>query len=155
MVLKLISVLQANITAADFSTYPTSGNKFVVVAFYNYANKAALLNKMRTKKSVMVEEIFSNTKSKSQLYINDHLTPHFNSLFIEAFKAKKEGFLASASSWGGRIRVRKAINDAPITINNRDQLINIINSPNVSTENRTVESEKKDNINQKQISQDQ
>lgn len=82
---------------------------------------------MRIKKCLLVEEIYPQEKSNNQFYINDHLTPYMNDLFITAFKAKKEAKLFSVSSWGGKIRVRKTRDDQILTIMDRSQLDEIIN----------------------------
>lgn len=75
-----------------------------------------MLNKVRIKKSLMVEEVFESFKSNGQIYSNDHLTPYFSNLYLIACKAKKDGKIASASSYGGKIRARKTTDDAPIII---------------------------------------
>lgn len=141
LVMKIITKLNVQASVSDFTSYATANKKFVIVSFFNYAHKAAMLSKMRIKRSLFVEELFPATKSKSQLYLNDHLTPYFNDLFITAFKAKKDGKLFSASSWGGRIRVRQTQNDPPKVIMNVDQLNDIIQteSANSSTVNMSTE----------------
>lgn len=70
----------------------------------------------------MAEEIFSNIKSNNQIYVNEHLTPYNSALFLTARRAKKDGKLASATSHGGRIRVRKNADDAPTVVTNNYQL---------------------------------
>lgn len=143
LVMKIITKLNVQATVNDFTTYTTANNKFVIVSFYNYVHKASLLNKMRVKKSLMVEEIFPSAKSNSQLYFNDHLIPYFNELFITAFKAKKNGTLCSASSWGGRVRVRKSQSDPPIVINTMAQLEYILNA-DTSDQNNEMSIEETD-----------
>lgn len=75
----------------------------------------------------MVEEVF-NTKSNSQIYINDHLTPYFNKLYLHARNAKKEGKLASVNSYGGKIRVSINKDDTPISIQCERQLQTLIDT---------------------------
>lgn len=114
-------------------SYPVAKNKFIICNMYNITHKQSLLNKIRVKKSLLVEEVFG-TQSNSQIYLNDHLTPYFNRLFLIARTAKKEGKLASATSNGGKIRARKCI-DAPCIIYSERQLHEIIerNNKNQST----------------------
>lgn len=73
----------------------------------------------------MVEEVFK-MKLNSQIYLNDHLTPYFNNLYLIARTAKRDGKLASATSHGGKIRARKNANDAPIVITSENQLQTLI-----------------------------
>lgn len=80
----------------------------------------------------MVEEVFATT-SNSQIYINEYLTPYFNRLFLIARTAKRDGKLASASSFGGRIRARKSIDDAPILIVSESQLQALIDADDTNT----------------------
>lgn len=142
LVMQIITKINVQATPHDFKAYATKGNKFVIASFFNYAHKTTLLNKMRVKKSLMVEEIFPGVNSNSQLYINDHLTPYLTNLFIAAFKAKKEGKLASASSWGGSVRIRKHINDPPTVITHISQLTGILNMDTTIDSMSTTESDK-------------
>lgn len=128
LVMKMITYLKVNATVNDFDAYTTTNNNFIIASFHNYVHKQSLTNKMRIKKSLLVEELFPKFKSNNQLYVNDHLTPFMNDIFITAFKAKKEGKLFSVSSWGGKIRVRKFRDDKIITIDSRSQLDVIINT---------------------------
>lgn len=115
------------IARQNFASYPVAGNKFIIVNMYSIRNKQMILNKIRVKKSLMVEEVFKE-KSNSQIYLNDHLTPYFNRLFLIARNAKKDGKLASASSYGGKIRARKSLDDAPIVITTEKQLQSLIDN---------------------------
>ena len=99
--------------ANQFTSYAVANKKFIITHFDNYKHKRDLLMNVCAKKSLMVEEVLS-VQSNSQIYLNDHLTPYLNSLHILAREAKKLGKLASVSSYGGKIRVRKFINDAPV-----------------------------------------
>lgn len=118
--------LQINFTVSDFTSYSTTNGKFIIASFYNMSHKQSLLNKMRVKKSLMVEEVMKNIKSNNQLYINEHLTPHNSMLFQLARRAKKENKLASATSYGGKIRVRKHIDDFSIIVSDELHLKQII-----------------------------
>lgn len=125
IVIKIASKLNVEITKNQFSSYAVANNKFLIARFYNLKHKQTLQNKIRAKRSLMVEEVFGN-KSNSQIYLNDHLTPYMNKLFLAARTAKKDGKLASATSHGGKIRARKSTNDVPITITCEKQLQTLI-----------------------------
>lgn len=131
LVVQIAKALGLDYTASFFSSYSVAANKFIIVHFYNVKHKQMMMNKIRIKKSLMVEEAFSVT-SNSQIYLNDHLTPYFNALYLQARTAKKENKLASASSYGGKIRARKRADDAPIVITSASQLQMLINTDNVS-----------------------
>lgn len=126
LVLKIAKKLNVNVSSNDFTAYTTSRNKFVIASFHNFAHKQTLLNKLRVKKSLMVEEVYASIKSNNQIYLNEHLTPYFSHLFQIARKAKKDNKLTSATSHGGKIRVRKHKDDAPTIITNENQLQQII-----------------------------
>lgn len=74
----------------------------------------------------MVEEVFGAARSNSQIYINEHLTKYYNKLFLMARTAVKQNKLESATTSGGKIRVRIAKGDVPIMISNENQLQSII-----------------------------
>lgn len=121
----IASALGITIDKSQSSSYAVANKKFVIVKFFNLKYKQMLISKMRSKKSLMVEEVFK-TKSNSQIYLNDHLTQYFNKLYLTARTAKKEGKLVSATSYNGKIRVRKNSNDVPILITSESQLLEII-----------------------------
>lgn len=124
-VIAIAKKLGVDINNSHFSSHAVANNKFIIVSFYNLRHKQSIINKIRVKRSLMVEEVFKHD-SNSQIYLNDHLTPFYNKLYLIARNAKKDGKLVSAMSYGGKIRVRKNINDAPILITNESQLMNII-----------------------------
>lgn len=125
LIINIAAKLDVKIAKNHFTSYAIANKKFVIVKFFNYKHKQQLLLRIRTKKSLMVEEVFK-VKSNSQLYLNDHMTPYFNHLYLLARNAKKEGKLASATSYGGKIRTRKNLNDVPITITSEKQLQTLI-----------------------------
>lgn len=98
----------------------------------------------------MVEEVFSHV-SNSQIYLNDHLTPYTTRLFLIARNAKKDGKLASATSYGGIVRIRKNRDDAPTPITNETLLQNIIDMEpsNSNLENSVQSVTEEHNISQK------
>lgn len=144
IIISIAKTLGVEIAKHNFTSYPVAGNKFIIVTMYNSRHKQTLLNKIRVKKSLMVEEVFKNQKSNSQLYLNDHLTPYFNKLFMMARKAKVDGKIASASSYGGKIRARKTLDDAPIVITNERQLQTLIDSHDDTSTNTSVQQTKND-----------
>lgn len=89
-VFNLCNLLEVVILEEEFEAYRTKNGNFVIVNFDSYKKKQQLLRKASAKKSIMAEEIFENTTSNSQLYINDQLTPYFSKLFQMAHKAKKD-----------------------------------------------------------------
>lgn len=78
------------------------------------------------KKAFFVEDIYQSTDPNSRIYANDHLSPYFANLFQCAWKAKKAGSIFSASSLGGRIKIKKHENSMPCTIETETQLNDII-----------------------------
>lgn len=127
IVINIAKALNVTLTNNQFTSYAVANKKFIVAHFYNHKCKRDLLMSVRAKRSLMVEEVFT-AKSNSQIYLNDHLTPYFNKLHILAREAKKAGKLATVSSYGGKIRVRKTINEAPIVIMYEAQLQTIIDT---------------------------
>lgn len=101
--------LGVDINRSQFSSYAIAKNK--------------LLGNLRVRKSLMVEEVFSG-----QIYINDRLTQYFNNLYLIARQAKKGGKLASATSFGGKIRARKSRSGASIPITHVKQLQTLIDT---------------------------
>lgn len=122
----IASKLGMRLNASQFSLHPIAQNKFIIVRFYNMTHKIQLLGKIRAKKSLMVEEVFAEMSSNSQIYLNDHLTTYFSKLYQTARNAKKEGKLASATSYGGKVRARKHLTDPPTIIASENQLLALI-----------------------------
>lgn len=127
VVIAIAKALGLDFNASMFTSYPVAANKFIIVHFYNMKHKQWMMNKIRVKKSLMVEEVL-NHSSNSQIYLNDHLTPYFNALYLSARKAKNDNKLASASSYGGKIRVRKQLSDVPTVITSAAQLRMLIDA---------------------------
>lgn len=121
IVIAIAKALGIELTQTQFTSYAVTNNKFVIAQFHNHKLKQTLINKIRVKKSLMAEEVFGSN-SNSQIYLNDHLTPYYNKLYLLARNAKRDGKLASASSYGGKIRVRVSIDDAPTVIVCESQL---------------------------------
>lgn len=120
LIIAIAKKLDVDINQNQFTSYSCASNKFIIISFFMLKHKQLLLRKIRVKKSLMVEEVFG-VQSNSQIYLNDHLTPYFNHR-----RAKKDGKLASASSFNGRIKARKNGNDAPMLITCERQLLSLI-----------------------------
>lgn len=141
----IAKTLGVTIERNHFTSYPVAGNKFIIVIMHNNKHKQTLLNKIRVRKSLMVQEVL-DVVSNSQIYLNDHLTPYFNRLYMIARKAKKEGNLASASSYGGKIRARKSLDDAPMVITSEKQLLKLMSSADVDTDNSSIQLDSENTI---------
>lgn len=120
------TTLGLELAESNFNSYTTFNGKFIIASFYNFGDKEMLLGKMRIKKSLMAEEIVPNLRSNNRVNINEHLTPFNSGLFVMARRAKQEGKLATATSYGGRIRVKKHAEDMPVIVNSKTQLESII-----------------------------
>lgn len=139
LVKAIAKTLDIELSRSNFTSYPISKNKLIIVNMFNVKHKQALLSKIRSKRSLMVEEVFNDISSNGQIYLNDHLTPHFTRLFLSARNAKKNGQLASVTSYGGKIRVRRQMSDVPTIINTDSQLQILINPPCDDTTNTEVQ----------------
>lgn len=125
IVIEIAKKLGCDLNKSQFNSYAIANKKFIIAQYYNIKHKQLLLSKIRAKRSLMVEEVL-NTTSNSQIYLNDHLTAHFNKLYTIARNAKKNGLLESVSSLGGKIRARKSKDDQLILIYSETQLRTLI-----------------------------
>lgn len=122
--LKLGVVIEEN----QFTSHTVANHRFVIAHFHNLHHKQKIMNQLKVGKILCVKDIFANASTNnSRIFVNDHLTPYFNKLYLIARNAKKERKLYSASSSNGRIRVRKFNNDLPIVITSEQQLNLLIN----------------------------
>lgn len=96
-IIAIAKTLGIDITRNNLSAQSIANNQFIIARFYNYKHKQQILAKIRIKKSLMVEEVF-HVASKSQIYLNDHLTPYFNKLYLIAREAKRDGKIATAQT---------------------------------------------------------
>lgn len=127
-VMKIIDVLQLNLLPSEFISYADEKKTSIILAFQYQSNKRLFMNTLRARRELLVEEVFPSARSNSKIYCNDQLTPHFAGLFNEAWKAKKNNLLHSASSLGGRVKVKKFENSIPIVIVSEEHLSEIIGS---------------------------
>lgn len=151
MVHEIAKILGVPLDNSTFTAYSTTHSKFIIAAFTNIEPKKAIINKMRAKRSLMVEEVLGG-KSNSQIYISDHLTPYMKGIFLKARHAKKAGSLASVSSHDGKIKVRKSLHDRPIVILHENQLNTLIEmqySTDDSHDGVVTESETRSNTDNK------
>lgn len=122
IIVTIADVLGMQLNRSNFNAYTVANSKFIIVHMFNIKEKLALVSIVREKKSLLAEEVFGQTQSNNRIFLNDHLTPYFNRLFVLARKAKAEGILASVTSYGGKIKIRKSNNDIPIIIYTEKQL---------------------------------
>lgn len=115
-ILRIAELLNIDVIPSDYSVYVDRNKSSIIVAFANHVIKRSLIDAMRRKQSLLVEEILDSAQSNSRIYINDQLSPHYAKLFQLAWQAKRSGTLFSASSTGGRIRVKKFESSQPYVI---------------------------------------
>lgn len=128
VIINIASKVGVKISKGQFTSHTVANNRFVIAQFYDFKHKQMIINQLRMGKKLIVKEIFANASSnENQIFVNDHLTPYFNKLYLMARNAKKEGKLCTVSSYNGRIRVRKHSDDVPISISNESQLQLLIN----------------------------
>lgn len=126
-VLSIDYILQLGLIPSDFIVYADRHKSSLIVAFANHSHKRLFMSALQQRKSLLAEEVFPSIKSNSNIYANDQLTPYFAKLFHEAWQAKKEGRVYSASSLGGRIKVKQYEDSSAITISNHQQLNELLN----------------------------
>lgn len=102
----ICNILDIELTDDDFIAYKTKTANFVIIQFESYRKKSLFLRKMFERKNLMTEEIFNDIKSNEQIYVSDQLTPYFARVFQTVRQAKKDGNIHSASSRGGKIRIK-------------------------------------------------
>lgn len=128
VIINIAAKIGIELSKSHFTSHTVANNRFVIAHFYNLKYKLMIINQLRMGKRLIVKEVFANAASNSQqIFINDHLTPYFNKLYLIARNAKREGKLHSVSSYNGKIRVRKHSDDSPIVINDESQLELLIN----------------------------
>lgn len=127
-ILRIDHILQTGLIPSDWTAHADRFQSSLIVAFSSYAIKRFFMDQMRKKQTLFAEEMYNTIKSNSRIYINDQLTPYYAKLFQLALKEKKAGTIFSASSLGGRVRVRKFENGPSRVVDTDQQLINIIDS---------------------------
>lgn len=127
-VISIDNVLDLGLIPSDFSAYADRNKSSLIVSFNNYSHKRLFMNELQKRRSLLAEEVFESIESSSNIYANDQLTPYFASLFQSAWKAKKNGQIYSASSLGGRVKVKKFENSSIIMVETQQQLNDIVNS---------------------------
>lgn len=147
--LQISNALQLSLIPSDFTAYGDRNKSSIIVTYYSNTHKRLVMDKMREKKSLLVEEVFPGIKSNSQVYANDHLTPHFAKLFQLAWNAKKNGELFSASSIGGRIKIRKCESDQPKIVDTEQELLDFIGTVNEAKADQPERSQNTSQIEEK------
>lgn len=126
-VMRIIDILNIQLLPSDCVTYSDRNKSSIIIQFDNHAYKRYFMDSMRKKTELLVEEIL-DVRSNSKVYCNDQLTPYFASLFQKAWQAKKNKLIHSASSLGGRIKVKKSENSQFITVDSETQLNEVIDN---------------------------
>lgn len=120
------SVLQLSLIPSDFTVYADKHKSSLIISFANYSHKRTFMSSLQQRKSLLAEEVFPSIKSNSNIFANDQLTPYYAKLFQAAWQAKKDGHIHSASSLGGRIKVKRNESSAAIAIETQQQLIDML-----------------------------
>lgn len=112
--------------AGDFaSVYRTAGKKpnfsSIVVKFVLFEKKLAAIN-TKAKKPIKVSDIYTGQQSKSQVYLNNHVTPFFGRLLAAGRQATKDEVIHSCwiGSNGCLIKIQE--DGKPINIKSTDDL---------------------------------
>lgn len=121
-ILRIDDILQTELIPSDYIVHADRNKSSLILSFTSHSLKRHVMDQMRKKQTLLVEEIYDNIKSNSRIYMNDQLTPYFAKVFQSAWQAKKAGAIYSASSLGGRIRVRKFENGPSHIIETETQL---------------------------------
>lgn len=145
-IMSIAQTLEISAVPSDLMAYADRNNSSIIVSFASYYMKRQFMDSLRERKSLLVEEVFSEIQSNSLIYANDQLTPYFANLFKIAWSAKKNGQLITASSTGGKIRVRKAINHVIRTIFTEAQLYEVNNESADAIDATTSNQQHGDNI---------
>lgn len=132
-IMQIESVLKIGLIISDFTAYADRHKSSLIVSFSSFTFKRMFTNELHRRKSLLVEEVFPSLKSNSNIYSNDQLTPYFAKLFQTAWQAKKDGLIHSASSLGGRIKVKLNESSQPISIETEQQLNDLLNNKQPNT----------------------
>lgn len=126
-VMSIERVLQLGLIPSDYTAYVDRNKSSLIVSFASHSHKRLFTNALHQRRSLLVEEVFPTIQSNSNIYSNQ-LTPYFANIFRIAWTAKKDGKIHSASSMGGRIKVKLNETSQPTTIESEKHLHELINS---------------------------
>lgn len=140
LVYNICNILDIELTDDDFVAYKTKTVNFVIIQFESYRKKSLFLRKMFEKKNLMSEEIFNDIKSNNQIYACDQLTPYFGKLYHAARQAKKDGKIHSASSRGGKIRIKITENSPFQFVFSDHEITQLLNNETSSQHNTSTSS---------------
>lgn len=162
-VMTIIEVMKMDLIPSDFVAYSDRNQSSIIITFDFHSHKKHFMNTLRQRNELLVEEIFPAIRSNSRIYCNDQLTPHYASLFQKAWQAKKQNQIISASSLGGRIKVKKTVNSSTVIIETEQQLNDIINmitsmestntTENGSTNSESIQTNRLSNRNPELLTQ--
>lgn len=125
-VIAIDGILHLSLMPSDFTVYADKHKSSLMISFANYSHKRSFMSSLQQRKSLLAEEVFPSIQSNANIFANDQLTPYFAKLFQAAWQAKKEGRIHSASSLGGRIKVKRNETSAAITIETHQQLTDML-----------------------------
>lgn len=125
-ILRIADTLSIDIIPSDYVVYGDRHKSSLIVCFHSFVHKRIMMDAMKKKQSLFVEEIYESVQSNARIYCNDQLSPYFANIFQLAWRAKKDGCIYSATSIGGRIRVKKHENSSLHTIQTEAELIQYI-----------------------------
>lgn len=130
--MQIVQALELNLLPSDYIAYTDRSRSAIILSFGNYMHKRHFMDAMRKRKDLLVEEIFT-VQSNAKIYCNDQLTPYFAEMFQIAWQAKRDKKLFTASSLGGRIKVRKTETSQFIIVQSNQHLMDIIENVDTST----------------------
>lgn len=105
--MSIFGLLQLRIIPSDFDAYADSKKSSMIIAFANYLHKRQVMQSLRDRKQLLVEEVIKGVKTDAKVYCNDQLSPYYAKLFQRAWRAKVDKVIYSASSLGGRIKIKR------------------------------------------------
>lgn len=113
------------------AAYRTKGSNnrlgSIVVQLDNSGLKAAIMNKMKIRKSLLVEEInIGLNNNNNQIFIFNHVTPYFSHLLYIGRQAIKNKQLSSCWLASNGVFVTLNENNNKVLINNEEQLVKLI-----------------------------
>lgn len=151
-VMRIIDYVKIKLIPSDFIAYSDRNQASIIVIFDYHSHKRYFMDALRKQRELIVEEVLQ-IRSNSKIYCNDQLTPFYASLFQKAWQAKKTNQLYSASSLGGRIKVRKTENSSLKIIQDESELNDVINGISLNEVSSNSTSESPNSHSNKQLNQ--
>lgn len=138
-IIQIEAVLKLGLIPSDFVAYADRHGTSLILSFGNYAHKRLFTNELQRRRGLLVEEVFPTIKSNSAVYANDQLTPYYAKLFQIAWQAKKNGSLHSASSLGGRIKVKVSESSQIVVIETEQQINDLLNARQAEAQSQQID----------------